>query len=146
MDYTEDRMGTLQKSLRMPDTLVKAIADAADASGRDFSAVANELLREAVAIRRCPGITFMDGATGRRAVIAGTGVDVWEVVYAYEYADRDLARLRQAFNQIPEPQLRAALAYATLYPEEIRRRIAENDAWTPERIAQELPALVPPRQ
>jgi uncharacterized protein (DUF433 family) len=139
-------MATLQKSLRMPENLVKAITDAADASGRDFSAVANELLQEAVAMRRCPGITFMDGATGRRAVIAGTGVDVWEVVYAYEHSNRDLARLRQAFNQVAEPQLRAALAYATLYPQEIRRRIADNDAWTPERIAQEFPAFVPPRQ
>jgi uncharacterized protein (DUF433 family) len=130
----------------MPETLVKAITDVADAAGKDFSALANELLCEAVAMRRCPGIAFMDGASGRRAVIAGTGVDVWEVVYAYEHADRDFTRLRQAFNHTAEPQLRAALAYATLYPEEIRRRITENDAWTPERIAQELPALAPPQQ
>jgi len=95
---------------------VKAITDVADAAGKDFSALANELLCEAVAMRRCPGIAFMDGASGRRAVIAGTGVDVWEVVYAYEHADRDFTRLRQAFNHIAEPQLRAALAYATLYP------------------------------
>ena len=139
-------MSTVQKSLRMPDALAKAIMSAADATGRDFTAVANELLHEAVAMRRCPGIAFMDGATGRRAGIAGTGVDVWEVVYVYEHADRDVGRLRQAFNQLTEPQLRAALAYATVYPEDIRRRIAENDAWTPERIAHEFPAFVPPSQ
>ena len=139
-------MPTVQKSLRMPDALAKVITDVADATGRDFTAVANELLHEAVAMRRCPGIAFMDGATGRRAVIAGTGVDVWEVVYVYEHADRDVVRLRQAFNQLTEPQLRAALAYAAVYPEDIQRRIAANDAWTPERIAQEFPAFVPPSQ
>ena len=137
-------MPTIQKSLRMPDALAKAIMNAADVTGRDFTTVANELLHEAVAMRRCPGIAFMDGATGRRAVIAGTGVDVWEAVYVYEHADRDFGRLRQALSQLTEPQLRAALAYATVYPEDIRRRVAENDAWTPERIAEEFPAFVPP--
>jgi hypothetical protein len=59
-------MPTVQKSLRVPDKLVQAIADAADAAARDFTALANELLSESVAMRRCPGITFMDDAAGRR--------------------------------------------------------------------------------
>ena len=138
-------MPTVQKSLRLPDTLVQAINDAADATGRDFTAVANELLAEAVAMRRCPGIAFMDGATGRRAIIAGTGLDVWEVVYVYEHAHRDFPELQQAFSHLTEAQLRAALHYAVLYPEDIHRRIAANDAWTPERLARELPIFVPPQ-
>ena len=135
-------MSTVQKSLRMPDTLVQAINDAANVAGRDFTAVVNELLSEAVAMRRCPGIAFMDGATGRRAIVAGTGLDVWEVVYAYEHALRDFAELQRAFSHLTEAQLRAALGYAVLYPEDIRRRIAGNDAWTPERLARELPIFV----
>jgi uncharacterized protein (DUF433 family) len=130
----------------MSEALAKAITDAATATGRDFTAVATELLSEAVALRRCPGIAFMDGATGRRAVIAGTGIDVWEIVYVYEHVECDFDRLRHAFPHLNELQLRAALAYSTIYPEEIRRRIAANDAWTPHRVAQELPAFVPPRQ
>ena len=136
-------MPTVQKSLRLPDTLVQAINAAADATGRDFTAVANELLAKAVAMRRCPGIAFMGGTTGRRAIIAGTGLDVWEVVYVYEHAHRDFAELQQAFSHLTEAQLRAALHYAVLYPEDIRRRIAANDAWTPERLARELPVFVP---
>jgi uncharacterized protein (DUF433 family) len=138
-------MPTVQKSLRMQDTLAKAITDAAEATGRDFTAIATELLSEAIAMRQCPGIAFMDGATGRRAILAGTGVDVWEVAYVYEHADRNFDELRQAFSRLTEPQLRAALSYAVLYPEEIRRRIVANDAWTPERLARELPIFVPPR-
>ncbi len=138
-------MSTVQKSLRMPDTLVQAITDAANAAGRDFTTVANELLSEAVAMRRCPGIAFMDGATGRRAILAGTGLDVWEVVYVYEHAHRNFTDLQHAFSHLSEVQLRAALSYAVLYPEDIRRRIAATDAWTPERLARELPLFVPPR-
>jgi uncharacterized protein (DUF433 family) len=145
MTDVEENMPTVQKSLRMPDGLARAITDAAEATGKDFTTLANELLAEAVAMRRCPGIAFMDGATGRRAVVAGTGVDVWEVMYAFEHAGRDVGRLRQAFPHLSEPQLRAALAHATCYPEDIHRRIAANDAWTPERIAAEFPAFVPPR-
>ncbi len=139
-------MSTVQKSLRMPDSLAQAITAAAEAAGRDFTAVANELLSEAIAMRRCPGIAFMDGATGRRAIVAGTGVDVWEVVYAYEHANRNFAELQEAFSRLTEPQLRAALAYALLYPDDVRRRIAANEAWTPERLARELPVFVPPRR
>lgn len=138
-------MPTVQKSIRLADSLVQAINDAADTAGRDFTAVASELLTEAVAMRRCPGIAFMDGATGRRAIIAGTGLDVWEVVYVYEHAQRDFAELKQAFSHLTEAQLRAALGYAMLYPDDIRRRIAANDAWTPERLARELPIFLPPR-
>jgi uncharacterized protein (DUF433 family) len=129
----------------MPEILAQAITDAADAAGRDFTAIANELLAEAVAMRRCPGIAFMDGATGRRAIIGGTGIDVWEVVYVYEHAHRSFTELQQAFSHLSEPQLRAALSYAVLYPDDIRRRIAANDAWTPERLARELPIFVRPR-
>lgn len=138
-------MSTVQKSLRMSEPLAQAITDVAEATGRDFTSVATELLSEAIAMRRCPGIAFMEGTTGRRAIIAGTGIDVWEVVYVYEHASRDFEELRQAFSHLTDLQLRAALGYAILYPGEVRRRIAENDAWTPERLAQELPIFVPPQ-
>lgn len=54
-------MGTAQKSLRMPEPLAEAITETAEAAGRDFTALATELLSEAVAMWRCPGIAFMDG-------------------------------------------------------------------------------------
>lgn len=56
----EGAMPTVQKSLRIPDEVAKAIEEAAEASGRDFSTVANELIAEAVKMRRCPGVLFAD--------------------------------------------------------------------------------------
>jgi len=138
-------MGTVQKSLRIPGDVAQAIAEAAEAAGRDFSAMANELLVEAVKMRRCPGVVFADGPSGRRARIAGTGLDVWEIIAAYQSLDRDFARLHAAYHWLSELQLRAALGYATAYPPEIEQQIARNAVWTPERLAERYPSLVAPR-
>ena len=70
-----------------------------------------ELLTEAIKMRRCPGIAFADGPAGRRARLAATGLDVWEVIATYRSLDGDPARLRQAYPWLSEAQLRAALGY-----------------------------------
>lgn len=139
-------MATVQKSLRIPEEIGKAVEELADASGRDFSAVANELLAEAVKMRRCPGIVFADGPWGRRARLAGTGLDVWEVVATSQGVKGDFKRLRRAYHWLTEPQLRAALGYHAAYPEEIDRQIARNAAWTRERLADRHPTLVSDRR
>src|SRR5215469_1355124 len=105
---------TITKSLRIPKETVKEIERTAH--GRDFSAAANELLSEALKMRRCPGILFADGATGRRARIAGTGLDVWEVIATYRAVGKSLKRLRAAYPQMDELMLRAALSYYECYP------------------------------
>ena len=138
-------MSSVQKSIRIPDELAKTIQDEAESSGRDFSAVANELLTEAVKLKRCPGVIFADGPSGRRARIAGTGLDVWEVISTYNNLNRDDARLREAYHWLSEPQLRSALSYFRLYPEEIDRQIARNEAWDKDRLADRHPSLVQDR-
>lgn len=135
-------MGSVQKSLRIPEEIATAIEETAEAAGRDFSAVANEFLAEAAKMRRCPGIIFADGPTGRRARVAGTGLDVWEIIATYQSLDRDRARLQTAYHWLTEPQLRAALGYYTAYPSEIDQQIARNAALTPEKVAQQHPTLV----
>jgi uncharacterized protein (DUF433 family) len=126
----------------MPEEIATAIEEAAEAAGRDFSAVANEFLAESVKMRRCPGIVFADGPTGRRARLAGTGLDVWEVIATYQSLDRDRGRLQAAYHWLTEPQLRAALGYYAAYLDEIEQQIARNAGWTPERVAQRYPTLV----
>jgi uncharacterized protein (DUF433 family) len=139
-------MSTVQKSLRIPSEVARVIEDLAEASGRDFSSMANELLTESVRMRRCPGVVFADGPSGRRARVAGTGLDVWEIIAAHKSLDRDLERLRQAYHWLSDAHLRAALGYYAAYPEEIDRQIARNEAWTPDQIAKRHPSLVPERR
>ncbi len=135
-------MKTVRKSLRLPKEIAKAIEELAEVSAQDFSAAAIELLTEALKMRRCPGIVFADGPTGRRARIAGTGLDVWEVIATYRSVGRKVARLRQSYPWLSEPQLRAALSYYAAYPKEIERRIALNERWTEERLRAQHPSLV----
>lgn len=134
-------MSSVQKSLRIPDEIAKIIQEQAESSGRDFSSVANELLAEAVKLKRCPGILFADGPAGRRARIAGTGLDVWEVISTYKSLNHDDARLRDAYDWLSEPQLRSALTYLRLYPDEIERQILRNESWSKEKLADRHPSL-----
>ncbi len=135
----------VQKSLRIPDEIAKTIQEVAESSGRDFSAVANELLAEALKLKRCPGILFADGPSGRRARIAGTGLDVWEIVSTYKSLNRDDTRLREAYHWLSEPQLRSALSYYRLYAQEIERQIARNESWSKEQLSDRHPSLVQDR-
>ncbi|MBM4278971.1 MAG: hypothetical protein FJ130_14010 [Deltaproteobacteria bacterium] len=75
-------MAGVQKSLRLPPETMKKIEQMAKETGQDFSNVTKDLLQEAIKMRRCPGILFSEGTGGRRAGVAGTGIEVWEMIAA----------------------------------------------------------------
>ncbi len=132
-------MTTRARGLRLPEELEEEIEREMRLRGATFSEVASSLLREAVRMRRVPGIVFMDGPAGRRASIAGTGLDVWEVVATFKDVDEDRERLKASYECLSDRQLSAALTYYGLYPQEIDARIEREDWWTPERVREEFP-------
>lgn len=127
------------RGIRVPEPLDREIRHEAELRGKTWSATTQELLDEAIRMRRAPGVTFAEGPTGRRAVIAGSGLDVWEVVASWREMGEDFPRLRAGYSWLTEPQLRAALAYYRLYPREIDQRLERERSWTPERVRRELP-------
>jgi uncharacterized protein (DUF433 family) len=129
------------RGLRLPEELQDEIEREMRLRGATFSEVATSLLREAVRMRRVPGIVFMDGPVGRRASIAGTGLDVWEVIATFKSVEEDRERLKASYGWLSERQLSAALAYNGLYPEEVDARIEEEEYWTPEKLYGEFPYL-----
>ncbi len=135
-------MPTIQKSIRIQEKTLKEIEQISRDSGKEFSAVANELLEEAVRMKRCPGIIFTEGTTGRRARIAGTGIEVWEVIATYKGVAKDFIRLRQAYHWLTEQQLRAAVGYYMIYKEEIERLIKQNEELNREHVHKRYPFLV----
>ena len=134
-------MATVQKSFRIPEDTMRQIEELGAESGQDFTATANQLLEEALRMRRCPGIVFTSGPTGRRATVAGTGIDVSEIVAAHRSLRADERRLRNAYHWLTEAQLRSALAYYERYPQDIDRRLQRNDGWTPASVRARHPAL-----
>lgn len=135
-----------QRSVRLLEEVDKGVVGLAERTGRDFSAIVNELLEEALKMRRIPGIYFADTPSGRTAKVAGSGLGVWEIVMGYRSVDEDLDRLQQSYHWLTEYQLRSALAYAEAYPDEIERRIQIDEQWTPEKLYETYPFMRPPDQ
>jgi uncharacterized protein (DUF433 family) len=103
-------MATQTRGLRLPEELEEEIGREMQLRGATFSEVATSLLREAVRMRRVPGVVFMDGANGRRAVIAGTGLDVWEVIVQFREVGESFEELKRCYPWLSEAQLVSALA------------------------------------
>jgi uncharacterized protein (DUF433 family) len=89
--------------------------------------MAAHTLSEAEKQARVPGICYADGPAGRRARIAGTGLDVFELIEVWLGVDRDWERLADYFSWMTPEQLRAGLALYAAFPEEINRRLER--AW-----------------
>lgn len=134
-------MSSIQKSIRLPEEAVKDIESLAENTGKDFSGLARDLLLEAIRMRKCPGITFTDGLTGRRARIAGSGIDVWELIATFRGLKEDYAKLKKAYHWLNDQQIRSALAYYVLYPEEIDGIINQNESMTQDEISKRFPFL-----
>ena len=134
-------MRGIQKSLRLPEETLREIEKLATETGRDFSTITKDLLTEAIKMRRCPGIIFGEGVTGRRAKVAGTGIEVWEIISAYKSVGKDLKRVKKAYHWLSQEQLKAALGYYSVYPQEIDRLIERNESWTKERIEELHPLM-----
>lgn len=136
-------MTTKARGVRVPEELDREIAREAEARGKSWSATTTELLEEAVRMRRAPGVVFLTGPAGRRAVLAGTGLDVWEVIATWREAGESFDVLKESYPWLSEIQLRAALGYNRLFPAEIEERLRREEAWTPERLRRDLPFAVP---
>lgn len=103
-------------------------------------------LTEAAKMRRVPGIIFVDSPVGDRvARIAGTGLEVFEIIYAHRGLDEDWHRLKRRFDWLSDEQLRAALLYARTFPEEIDPIIHEMENFDIEELYKKHPEMKPPR-
>jgi len=134
-------MPSIQKSLRIPDETVREIERIAAGSGKEFASVAKDLLEEALRSRKCPGIVFAQGPGGKRARVAGTGVEVWEIVAAFKSVSEDYSELRKVFHWMSDQQLKSALGYYALYPGEIDERLKANAELDKAEIFDRFPFL-----
>jgi len=134
-------MKGVQKSLRLPEETLREIEELSAETGQDFSTITKDLLTEAIKMRRCPGIIFGEGVSGRRAKVAGTGIEVWEIIAAYKSVGKDLKKLKKAYHWLSQEQVKAALSYYSAYPEEIDRLIERNESWTKKKIQERHPLM-----
>ena len=134
-------MTAVQKSLRIPQDTLHEIERIAGESGRDFSSVTKDLLAEAIKMHKCPGIVFAEGVSGRRARVAGTGIEVWEVIANYKSLDQNFNRLQKAYHWLTEQQLRATIGYYSAYGKEVDDQIEQNESWSRNTVTESYPHL-----
>jgi uncharacterized protein (DUF433 family) len=95
-------------------------------------------------MRRCPGVAFVDGPTGKRAKIAGTGIDIWEFIATFKGLGENYNKLKEAYHWLSDQQIRSALSYYALYPAEIDEKITRNEDITQDQVIKRFPFLAKP--
>lgn len=75
------------------------------------------------------------------ARVLGTGMHVWEIVWAARNYD-NLDVMAESLN-LERALLEEGVCYAAEYSAEVEAAIAENDAWTFQRLQEVLPAIQP---
>ena len=105
--------------IEIPDELQAALAEIGEKTGQDAASLVTEMVTEAIKMRRVPGIVFADGATGRRARVGGTGIEVFEIIDRYELVGRDRLKLQELFDWLKPHQTQMALDYYEAYPDDI---------------------------
>jgi len=106
-------------------------------SGRSKSAVLENLIDEAERERRYPGIRFSGPDSDRRASLADSNLDIWQVIRSLQDWDNDAEKMcREA--EFPLRLVEIALAYYREFPEEIDEAIA-LDPRTIEQLRREYP-------
>lgn len=112
------REETVHRSFRLASSLVEQLARQAELSGASASALAERYIEEGLRMDEHPLIVFRDGAAGRRAAIAGTRLDVWQLIDTLRACDNDQAEAA-AYLEIPETWVRAAARYYGAYQDEV---------------------------
>ncbi len=122
---------------RLDPNLLKAVRTRAGRTRRSRSDTIAELVRVGLEVLRYPGVTFVEGPAGLRAHVAGSGLDVWEIVMVHRaHGGKEEATLRH-LPQLSRRQLKTALAYYEDHRQEIDGILAEQ-ARSPEEWSREV--------
>ena len=93
--------------------------------------LAERYVEEGLRMDEHPGIGFADGPAGRRAVVLGTGLDVWEVAATVRHAGGSVDAASR-YLELPVSSVRAAVRYYAAFPDEIDE-VLERQAAIAER-------------
>ncbi|MGD9890911.1 MAG: DUF433 domain-containing protein [Dehalococcoidia bacterium] len=92
-------------------------------------------------IHRVPGVIYEP--LDRRAIVVGSGIEVFEIVLAYEAAGHDWEELREGFHWLTEEQLQAALDFYRANTEEVEERLDVERSFDIEEFWRQHPETRP---
>jgi uncharacterized protein (DUF433 family) len=128
------------RSFRFADALLASLQEQARERGESANALAERYLEEGLRREDHPLIVFREGAGGRRAALAGTRLDISQVIDALRESNNSVAATAE-YLSTSEPYVRAAVRYYADYRDEVdewrerMRTIAEREeeAWRREQ-------------
>ena len=111
-------------SMRLSKRMEALVDRKAKRTGRSRGAIVEALAEEALRMRLFPGVAFKGADWERRAWVVGTALDVWQIVDAHGDI-HSIERMAEG-GSANERQIRLALDYYEMFPEEIDAAIADN--------------------
>jgi uncharacterized protein (DUF433 family) len=109
---------TVHRSFRLTSAVAESLLRRSRQVGESANRLAERYIDEGLRMDEHPLITFRDGAGGRRPAIAGTRLDVWQVIETLRNSDNS-PREAAAYLEIPESAVRAAARYYAAFPEDV---------------------------
>jgi hypothetical protein len=114
-------------TLRLAPGIKQRLTDWARRSGMPERSLAQRYVDEGLRHDAHPLIQFLDGPSGRRASLAGRGLDVWEVIATIRDNSGSVAQSAD-YLQVPAGLVEAAVAYYGEFKAEIDQEIEFNEA------------------
>jgi uncharacterized protein (DUF433 family) len=114
-------------TLRLPPGTTMRLERRAKRCGRPPRSLAQRYVEEGLRHDDHPLIHFVDGPSGRRSSMLGTGLDVWEIIATVRDNDNDPEAAAE-YLTVPQGLVQAAIAYYGEFREEIDEEIALNHA------------------
>jgi uncharacterized protein (DUF433 family) len=114
-------------SFRLPQPTLDRLETRAHQIRETRTGLAERYLEEGLRMDEHPGIGFADGPAGRRAVLLGTGLDVWEIIGTIKQSQESQSAAAE-YLELPPAQVRAAVRYYAAFPDEIDDVLARQEA------------------
>lgn len=112
-------------TFRLPEPTLERLEARAHQIRETRTGLAERYLEEGLRMDDHPGIGFVDGPAGRRAVLVGTGLDVWEVIGTVK-ASRGSVASAARYLDLPPAQVRAAVRYYAAFSAEVDDLLARQ--------------------
>lgn len=125
------RAGHKQFSVRIGAGTFEELERRAHERGVARNALTERYIAEGVRMDAHPEIAFRDGALGRRAVLVGTRLDVWQVIETVRESDESVQAAADYLG-LPRSRVEAAVEYYARFRDEVDD-IAEREHAVAER-------------
>jgi uncharacterized protein (DUF433 family) len=110
--------GKTPASFRFASRVLESLSTHAKETGESMTALAERYVDEGLRRDDHPLIVFRDGSQGRRAALAGTRLDVAQVIETLFASDKSTEAAAE-YLAIPEPWVAACVRYYADYRDEI---------------------------